>query len=413
MKFTFWQRAELALSGPLPADVRRNMRIELLASLFFGPFYAVLLFIPVILQRLNATAQQVALYQSESYLGFLLSAFSVMLLPRRRILLFLAVIWAVGRAAFLLTPLVPTVAGVLVLSLLYWLSDSFPSPGYVRVIQQIYPADTRARVMGVVRFGMAAGMLAATPVAGWLLDTVGPTVLLPLAGLFGVAAALTFTRIRLPAHPYDAPDAVQPPRMSPLALIGLLRNNKPFAVFLLSITAFGLAGLLPIAFYPAVLVNRLQLSYTTVSMLGLAQSVVWMVGYVLWGRWMNRIGTVAALRVIFIMLTLYPICHWFAPNAWWLLPAYISSGIASAGIDLAFTNTAINLAEPDRVAEYSALQQTVIGFRGIIGPLLGVQLYQMGVSMELIFVMSILLYLTAAGLTWVVGGKKHSDVTVR
>ena len=107
MKFTFWQRAELALSGPLPADVRRNMRIELLASLFFGPFYAVLLFIPVILQRLNATAQQVALYQSESYLGFLLSAFSVMLLPRRRILLFLAVIWAVGRAAFLLTPLVP------------------------------------------------------------------------------------------------------------------------------------------------------------------------------------------------------------------------------------------------------------------------------------------------------------------
>lgn len=403
---SFWQRAELALSGPLPAEVRHNMRIELLASLCYGPFYAVLLFIPVILQRMQATPQEVALYQSESYLGFLLASFSVLLLPRRRILLFLAVIWVTGRAAFLLTPLVPTVTGVLVLSLLYWLSDSFPSPGYVRVVQQIYPADVRARVMGVVRFGMAGGMLAATPVAGWLLDTVGPTVLLPLSGLFGVAAALVFTRLRLPEIPATSPDALPQTRMSPLALLGLLRTNKPFTIFLISVTAFGFAGLLPIAFYPAVLVDRLQLSYTTVSLLGLSQSVVWMFGYVLWGRWMNRIGTAGALRIIFLLLTLYPLCHWFAPDAWWLLPAYIASGIASAGIDLAFTNTAINLAEPGRVAEYSALQQTVIGFRGIIGPLLGVQLNQMGVSMELIFSLSIGLYLAAAALTWAI---RHSS----
>jgi MFS family permease len=402
MNIPVWQRVELALSGPLPAEVRRNMRIELIASLFFGPFYAVLLFIPVILQRMDATPQQVALYQSESYFGFLLSAFSVMILPRRRILLFLAVIWTIGRAAFLLTPLVPTVTGVLVLALLYWLSDSFPSPGYVRVIQQVYPADVRARVMGVVRFGMAGGMLAATPVAGWLLDAVGYTVLLPLAGVFAVVAALVFTRLRIPAEANTAGNstpAVAPPRMSPLALLGLLRHNKPFAFFLLSVTAFGFAGLIPIAFYPAVLVDRLELSYTAVSYLSLAQSIVWMIGYPLWGRWLNRIGTVGALRIIYLLLILFPVCHWFAPNAWWLLPAYLASGIASAGIDLSFTNTAINLAEPDRVAEYSALQQTVIGFRGIIGPLLGVQLNQLGVSMEIIFIVSIALYLLAALLT--------------
>ncbi|MCX6018607.1 MAG: MFS transporter [Chloroflexi bacterium] len=408
MKSTFWQRAELALSGPLPAEVRRNMRIELLASVFFGPFYAVLLFIPVILQRLNASPEQVALYQSETYFGFLLSAFSVMLLPRRGILRFLMVIWTIGRAAFLLTPLVPTVVGVLVIALVYWLSDSFPSPGYVRVVQQIYPAGVRARAMSVVRFGMAAGMLAATPVAGWLLDTVGYTVLLPLGGLFGVAAALIFARIRMP-ETLAVSDAALQPRMSPLALFGMLRNNKPFAIFLLSITAFGFAGLIPIAFYPAVLVNRLHLSYTTISLLGFAQSIVWLLGYALWGRWMSHIGTVATLRIVFLLLILYPLCHWFAPNAWWLLPAYIASGLASAGVDLAFTNTAINLAEPNRVAEYSALQQTVIGFRGIIGPLLGVQLNQLGVSMPAIFVLSIVLYLVAAGLTLFVDKRKRAE----
>ena len=49
-------RIEDLLVGPAPADVRRNMRIELGASMAAGPYQAALLFVPVVMQRLGADA---------------------------------------------------------------------------------------------------------------------------------------------------------------------------------------------------------------------------------------------------------------------------------------------------------------------------------------------------------------------
>ncbi len=399
VRIPLWHRIEIALTGPLPAHVSRNMRIELLASTLFGPFFAVLLFIPVVLQRMGASSDQIAIYQSQTYLGFLLSPFSLMLMPRKGILIFLTAIWGIGRATLLLTPFAPSVLGLLLLSSVFWLSDSFPSPGYVRVVQQVYPADTRARTMSAVRLGMAIAMLVFTPIAGWLLDVIGHTALLPLAALFGIAAAVVFARMRIP----DESDtgvvaAPPPPRLSLFAMLRMLRRNKPFLLYVASIAAFGFAGLIPIAFYPAVLVNRLHLSYTEVSWLGLAQSVVWLLGYVIWGRWMGRLGGVRTLQLVYGMLILYPLCHWFAPDAWWLVPAYLASGLANAGVDLAFTSVTIELADADRVTEYAALQRTVIGFRGIAGPLIGVALSNAGMPMPLIFLLSIGLYTLAIAL---------------
>lgn len=401
MNIAPWRRIELALTGPLTDEVRRNMRMELLASLAYGPFYAVLLFIPVVLQRLGASPDEVALYQAQSYVGFALSAFSVRFLPRRGILIFLGAIWVAGRAVYLFTPLLPSVTGLLVLSFVFWLSDSFPSPGYVRVVQKVYPAHVRARTMSVVRLGMGVGMLAFTPVAGWLLDTIGHAALFPIAAVFGIGAALIFMRIRMPAGSEDAPNAAAAPTtpgLAPVRMLALLGQNKAFLLYVLSIAAFGLAGLIPIAFYPAVLVDRLQLSYTDVSLLGLAQSLVWLAGYVVWGRWMDRLGGVRTLQIIYLSLILYPLCHWFAPGAWWLLPAYLASGLANAGVDLAFTNVTIDLADPERVAEYAAIQRTIIGIRGFAGPLIGVWLNQIGVPMAAIFALSMALYGLAAAL---------------
>jgi MFS transporter, DHA1 family, inner membrane transport protein len=409
MHIPLWRRIEVLLTGALPADVARNMRIDLLATSLYGPFYAALLFIPVVLQRLGASSEQVAIYQAQSYLGFFLAPFSLMLMPRQRILVFLAGIWSIGRAVFLLTPLVDSVPGLLLICGVFWLSDSFPSPGYIRVMQQIYPATVRARAMSAVRFGMALCMLAFTPVAGWLLDVAGHATLLPIAALFGIVGALIFARIRIPnnraadadsAAAVDTADALAstPPRLSMLAMLQLLRRNRPYLLYLLSITAFGFAGLIPIAFFPAVLVDRLQLSYSAISWLGLAQSLLWLVGYVVWGRWMDKLGGVRTLQLVYAMLILYPLCHWFAQDAWWLVPAYLASGLANAGVDLAFTSVTIDLADEGRVTEFAALQRTVIGFRGIVGPLIGVALSNAGVSMPMIFVLSIALYVFAIAL---------------
>jgi hypothetical protein len=74
-----------------------------------------------------------------------------------------------------------------------------------------------------------------------------------------------------------------------------------------------------------------------------------------------------------------------------LLPAFIAQGIISAGLDLGFVNTCIQLAESDKVVEYAAIQATVAGIRGMIGPFVGVMLVNMGMSEAWVFTIGTLL----------------------
>src|SRR5512141_2906493 len=136
-------RVELALTGDLTPHTRHNVHIELASSIVYGPFYAALLFISVVLEKLGATPGLLALYQSQTYLGLFLAAFSVMFIPRARVLVFLAIAWMIGRGAFLLTPLLPGAVGLLLLSAVFWFSDGFPGAAYTDVVRRSYASDAR------------------------------------------------------------------------------------------------------------------------------------------------------------------------------------------------------------------------------------------------------------------------------
>jgi hypothetical protein len=62
-------RIEDLLVGPASSEVRRNMRVELGASIAAGPYHAALLFVPVVMQRLGADAGLIALYLSRLGVG--------------------------------------------------------------------------------------------------------------------------------------------------------------------------------------------------------------------------------------------------------------------------------------------------------------------------------------------------------
>jgi predicted MFS family arabinose efflux permease len=392
------QRAGLMLTGALTQETRHNVRTELLSSIVFGPFYAALLFIPVVLERLGASPGMVAIYQSQTYIGLFLAAFSVLVIPRGNVLLFLAISWTIGRGAFLLTGFAPGAVGLLGLAAIFWFSDGFPGAAYTEVIRRVYPADVRGRALSVVRLGMVIAMLVSTPLVGIVLDRFGPQVLFPIVAVLGVVSAWMFTRMRLGnAGDLDARPVRQANAKQSVAdLWRVIRSDRRFAVYLLAIVFFGLGGLLGIAFYPAVLVDRLKLSYESVSWLSFAQSLTWIAGLVVWGRLVDRLGGPWVMRLCFALSVLVPLSYIWANSAWLLLPAYLVQGLTSGGIDLAFTNTVIDLAEPGRVYEYAALQRTVIGIRGLLGPFLGVWLFNLGVPVAIVFVLGALFFVLAA-----------------
>jgi MFS family permease len=107
-------------------------------------------------------------------------------------------------------------------------------------------------------------------------------------------------------------------------------------------------------------------------LLGLAQSISWLIGYFVWGRVVDRFGALRCTMFTFMILAVAPVTYAFATSGWMLLPAFISIGLVSAGADIGLTNSCLELSDPDHTQEYAAAQSTVIGLRGFVAPFLGV-----------------------------------------
>ncbi len=389
---SFILRAVQGLSGPMTHQTRSNVLTEITASVVYGPFNAALLFVPVVLQKMGASPDMLAIYQAQVYIGLFLAAFSVLVIPRGHLLVFLAIIWSIGRGAFMAAGLVPGAVGLLLLAAVFWFSDGFPGAAYVEVVRRVYPADVRGRALSIVRLGMVVTMLIATPLIGTALDRFGPSFVYPVAGLFGICAAWLFTRMKLG----KADEKVESYKGNVRDLWRVMRQDRRFVIYLLGVVCFGLGGLVGIAFFPGVLVDRLKLSYESISWLGFAQSISWILGLLVWGRLMDRVGGPWILFICFLLATIVPLSYMVATAGWMMLPAFVVNGLLSGGVDLAFTNSPIDLAEPGLIYEYAALQRTIIGIRGLVGPFLGVWWFGVGMPVQSIFILGALFYIAGA-----------------
>ena len=376
---------ETALAGSLSASVRRVMHIELSMSLAYGVFYASIMpFTQVVLRRQGASVDMLALYTSLIFVGSIFTSFSIVLMRRRRTIKLIVFCWLLGRSLFLLTAFVSGAVPLMVISALFWLLEAFVIPAYTRVIQKIYPESGRGKVMSTVRMGRVSVILLITPLAGWALDRVGYQVLFPIGALFGILATFIFTRI-------DLDEGKLPPRKTKTFadLWQIVRSDRNFAVYLLSYSLFGLGALMAWPLYPLVQVDRLQLSYSEIGLLGLVESIIWLLSYLLWGRTIDRRGGLFVVRAISAIAMVTPLTYMSAQSLWMLLPAAIASGVGMAGFEMGRISAGIQLADPDRVTEYAAIQSTVVGLRGVVAPAITVGLLRLGAPHSAIFLISV------------------------
>ena len=379
-----WQRIETRSAGNLADTARHNMRVELIGTLVYGLFHVGVLFIPVILRRLGATPEILALYQSQNYISNILAGPIIFLLRPRRALLFMIGCWLLSRSLFIGMTFVSTVNTFLLITIGYSLLEYFPSPIYARVVQAIYPVAHRGKIMATVRLGMALMLVLFTPVAGWVLDRWGYQLLLPLTAIAGVCAALVFTRWRVDERQLTLTRA-----QSLGSVWRILRQDHRYTLYLLGVVCVGMGGLVGNSLYPLVQVDQLGLTYTDLGWLNLSQSICWLLSFFYWGRAIDKRGGIRALQVCAVFNGIVPFCYIWATNGWWLAPSFMSLGIVSAGIDLAFINSAIALAGPTRVTEYATLQTMVIGVRGLAGLWSGVVLHHLGLPLPAIFAIGV------------------------
>jgi hypothetical protein len=311
----------------------------------------------------------------------------------------------VARGSFLLIGLITRSDALILLTLFFWALESFPVPAYTRLMQAIFPAATRGRVMAVTRAGMSLTGLLVTPLFGWLLDTAGHQVLYPLTAVSALISIGLFTRLRFA-------EADLPPGRSNKAgdAWGIVRQDRRFALYLVGLTCFGFGLLSGIPLFPLVQVDQLGLSYSEIGALGLVQSAFFLLGYMILGRQIDRRGGLAVLRWVFVVGAIIPITYLLAASGWMLAPAFAALGLVNAGMDLGALNTVMQIAEPGRLGEYSAVQTTVLGMRGLLAPFLGVGLIGLGVSYPLVFGLGAGLILIGAFILWRVTADRPASI---
>ena len=376
---------ETVLAGSLSPSVRRVMHIELSMSLAYGVFYACIIpFTQVVLRRQGATVDMLALYTALLFVGSVFTSFSIVLMRRRRTINIIVFCWLLGRSLFLLTAFVTGAVQLMAIGIVFWLLEAFVIPAYTRVIQKIYPESGRGKVMSTVRMGRVSVILLVTPLAGWALDRVGYQVLFPIGALFGILATYLFTRI-------DLDEGELPPRQTKTFadLWQIVRSDRNFATYLISYSLFGLGGLMSWPLYPVVQVDRLQLSYSEIGLLGLVESVTWFFSYLLWGRTIDKRGGLFVVRAIAAISIVTPLTYMSAQSLWMLLPSAIARGLGMAGFELGRISAGIQLADPERVTEYAAIQSTVVGLRGLVAPLVTVGLLRLGAPHSAVFLLSV------------------------
>jgi MFS family permease len=224
---------------------------------------------------------------------------------------------------------------------------------------------------------------------------VGYQVIFPIAGVAGVVSGLMFLKMKV----RDDRVVSNAPRQSPLSALKAVSGNRRFLVYQLGVVLFGLAGLSANPLYPSVQINQLGLSYTDLGLLGLVQSISWLLGYMFWGRIADQFGGLRCTTITFALQAIAPFTYAIATTGWMLIPAFIGIGLVSAGADISLTSSCLELSDPDHTQEYAAAQSTVIGLRGFVAPYLGVGLLALGLSLPVIFTISGLLAIASVLVT--------------
>lgn len=378
------------------------MHIELSMSLAHGVFYALIIpFTQVVLRRLGASVDMLALYTALLFVGSVFTSFSIVLMRRRRTINIIVFCWLLGRSLFLLTAFVTGAVQLMAIGVVFGLLEAFVVPAYTRVIQKIYPESGRGKVMSTVRMGRVSVILLVTPLAGWALDRVGYQVLFPIGALFGILATYLFTRI-------DLDEGELPPRKTKAFsdLWQIVRGDRNFAIYLLSYSLFGLGGLLSWPLFPVVQVDRLQLSYSEIGLLGLVESITWFLSYLLWGRTIDKRGGLFVVRAISAISIVTPLTYMSAQSLWMLMPSAIARGLGMAGFELGRISAGIQLADPERVTEYAAIQSTVVGLRGMVAPVITVGLLRLGAPHSAVFLLSVFFLVMG----WVMFGRVEAPI---
>jgi len=380
----------------LDSQLRRNFTLDLASAACYGVFTSLVInFLPVIARRLGADSTLLALLVAAPFASNIVVLFAGFLIPSQGRTRVVAITLTVSRGLFLLCFLITNPAVLVAVSLLFQQIHQIPMMVMPSLFRQMYPTEMRGRLMGYVRTAMATSSTLAALAGGWLLDTIGYRLLLPLGALFGIVTGICwfFIRIQCPTNEV---------RFTGLSALRALANDRILPTYTAGWFIWGFGAFMVLPLYPIYLVDRLRASYGEVGILTFISSVCWMASFLAWGRFVDRQGGVKSLALTFAMGAITPAIYALEPGLLPVALAFAISGVVNAGTELGWITSMIELSPPERVSQSVAAVNGITGLRGLIVPFVGSFLSQvpwLGLTGTFV-VASVIAALGAAVMLW-------------
>ncbi|MDX1932018.1 MAG: MFS transporter [Capsulimonadales bacterium] len=388
----------------VPRVTRHSLAWDMAAGVCAGVFMGMTMpFLTKIARgELQSSQNAIALMVAAPFIGNLFSPFWARQMEGREKIPFCLYSWSAARGLLLLMPLASTGPLFVLLITLMQIIGTVASPAYTSIMRDIYPDSARGRLMGYVRVCLQAAMFLATLITGRLLDSgVSYRMMFPVAGLFGIGAALAFRHVRaLPRS--ESPSSPVVPADSGrflFATIRILRENRPYRYFALSVFVYGFANLMVQPLYGLYQVDVLHISSTQIANLTNVASLCAIAGAFFWGRFMDRHGPPTTVMCSITLIALIPILYLTVHRVEGLFLAAILSGLGFAGIELSYLSSILLYADRERTAQYQSLHSLLLGIRGVIAPLLGIPLIT-AFGYPPVFLGALVFMLIGAALQW-------------
>ncbi len=350
-------------------ETRRALRIDISATLLLTVFSGLTVpFIGLVLRReLGATPLQLAVMASAGGACLLLSLLWARAFHGRTPLPYLVWPGVLGRGVFLLAPFVGSAWSFVGLVVARDFFGAAAAPAQAAVIERVYPRAQRGRALGLIRMvgaGLGIGLALA---AGQLFDRVGYRWIFVVAALLGMAASLRLRRLCVPESRADA-------GVAPAGLVGAwqtVRRDHAFRRLLIASFLFGFGCWIQTPAQPLLLVDVLHVRGSQLGVIGSVGAIATLAGSAYWGRLVDRRSSTDALRLMYLLGGVTPLVYYLAWSPWMLVASTITDSLVSVGLDLVWMMAVIDVAGPQRTAQYVAIGATLAGVRGITGPLVG------------------------------------------
>ncbi|MEJ5198649.1 MAG: MFS transporter [Anaerolineae bacterium] len=245
-------------------------------------------------------------------------------------------------------------------------------PAWTGLMADLVPEPIRGRYFSSRSIAMSLVGLLCVPLAGRLIDLIGPPIgyqaSFLIAGLIGFVATAIYAGI------------VEPPAGAPRqetaegeahGLRTLFERHPRFVAFTAVAFFFNMAVTIAGPYFTVHLVRNLGATPTEIGILAVITSLSTIVGQRVWGRVNDRRGPTWVMFICGLQIPAYPLLWIIAPAPWFVGVIYTFSGFAWAGYSLASFNLLLSLTPQLHRGRFVAAYQMAAFLAAALGPLIG------------------------------------------